>query len=232
MNKRADLMDNVLTTIIAVVGLVIIFVAAWQLYSIYANQEETNARKTIDSIEGRFGNLENGQMGSVSLRKIPGWFIAGWSRDESDRPDKCYFKSCLCICKHNLPIQSINTIGSRKELADNCQAKGFCRTFEEAEAGAYEINNYKEEIFVSSPQDLLSFLKDPLRFNKEFEEGIDSKIAETTRFYDYLILFEDPANLVEVNLYKEEEFVRLAVVSDKGPLNKPDLGDTSTVAAG
>ena len=44
LNKKADLMNNVLTTIIAIVGLAIIFFAAWKLYSIYANQEEASSK--------------------------------------------------------------------------------------------------------------------------------------------------------------------------------------------
>ena len=50
-NKRADLMNNVLTVLIAVVGLVIIGYAAWKLYVVYADQDATNAQKEIDLID-------------------------------------------------------------------------------------------------------------------------------------------------------------------------------------
>jgi len=118
-NKKADLLENALTLIIAVVGLAIIFYAGWQLYSVYVNQDETNAKTAINTIEGRINLLEDGQLGKVVVKQISGWFIAGWGKNDAGRPDKCYFKSCLCICK--------DSVSSNIE---DCQTNGFCRLFD------------------------------------------------------------------------------------------------------
>ena len=114
-NKKGDLLQNVLSALVAVVGLALIFLAAWKLWSVYANQEERNAQKLIDNIVGKIDNLQEDQDAKIVLRGFgkDNWFLLSWSKNSGGRPDKCYFKSCICICPGR--------------TSDVCQTKGFCR---------------------------------------------------------------------------------------------------------
>ena len=205
-NKRADLMNNVLTVLIAVVGLVIIGYAAWKLYVVYADQDATNAQKEIDLIEGKLGNLEAGQASRILLRKIPKWAIVGWGANEEGGPDKCYFKSCVCICKYsNLAPRS------KEEFTSSCQNSGYCRTFSEPRAETFTIYNYNDINFASSQQQVLEFLENPANYESSFRLGLAS--LKYKNFYIKYISFEfSKTNLIEVDLYKNESYVGLVEV--------------------
>ena len=125
INKKADLLNNVLTSVIAVIGLALILFAAWKLYSTYVNQEDKNAQHLIDSIVGKIDTLEDGQnntfvFAGFTSSKSDGWIIQSWSTT-APRPDKCYFKNCICICPNG---------GGPDIILANCQEKGFCRLFD------------------------------------------------------------------------------------------------------
>ncbi len=126
-NKKADLVNNVLTTIIAVVGLALILYAAWRLYSAYANQDATNAQSIINTMEARANAIQEGQSANVVVRGVKGWFIAGWSKDDKSRPESCYFKSCVCICSGVIRPGDIRADGTFEQPPILCQQKGFCR---------------------------------------------------------------------------------------------------------
>ena len=221
-NKKADLLNNVLTTIIAVVGLAIIFFAAWKLYSVYINQDETNAKNTINTIEGKINLLEDGQFGKIVVKQIPGWFIIGWGKNApaDTKPDICYFKSCLCICKS--PGSTLSP-----DHAKDCTTKGFCRLFEEDVAAAYSYTNYEIDPFTSSQEDIIKFIKNPANYEKEFRDKT-TVIVDGQRFekysgwtYYYSLISFPPtgaSNLIELNIYKDKENVAiLEIGSVKGP---------------
>ncbi len=137
MGKKGDLLNNVLGVIIAVVGLGLLASGAWKIVSLYANQETTNAQKLVDSITGKIDGLEDGRSNSFvfsGFKSDNGWFLKAWDRDDSYRPDKCYFKSCICIC--NSPSSDYLTgpyLTAPDPKSKVCQEKGFCRFFDQAE---------------------------------------------------------------------------------------------------
>lgn len=158
-NKKADLVNNVLTTVIAVVGLALIIFAAWKLYSAYVGQDEKNAQVVIDTIEARVNAIEEGQVASIVVRGIPGWFVTGWGKNDARRPESCYFSSCICVCKGEIGAFQGEIIARQKlaggsELSDKlfvaCKDKGFCRLlnvdsladsrFEDAELSESAVN--------------------------------------------------------------------------------------------
>ena len=127
-SKKADLMNNVLTTVIAVAGLFIIFFAAWQLYSVYIKQDERNAQSDANLIEAKINALkegkdyENSVPMDLMVRGIESWFVAGWGKEDMNRPAKCYFKSCVCVCLGKSVDWKKDTT-----ISGACQDKGFCR---------------------------------------------------------------------------------------------------------
>lgn len=129
INKKGDLLNNILTTVIAVVGLVIIIYATYRLYSVYANQEETKAKNDANIIEARINLINNGESGKVVITGVEGWSLIGWSKNDANRPDKCSFKSCLCVCKYTVgktPVSPEDKISA----VETCQKSGICRFFD------------------------------------------------------------------------------------------------------
>lgn len=133
-SKKADLLNNVLTTIIAVIGLAIIFFAAWKLYSVYVSQDEKNAQTIANVIEARVNALGDYQTGNVVIRGLPDWFIGGWGKNDAPRPDACYLKSCICVCKGTVTAADVKD--NTGAAARYCNAKGYCRFFDLDDASA------------------------------------------------------------------------------------------------
>lgn len=124
MKKRGELtLNNTLSIIIAVIGLSILIFGFVKLWQANADQENKSAQKTIDSLISKIGALKAGENNSFIIQSFTGsteWYIAGWSKGVSGRPDKCFFDSCICICKGG---------GTAKECTD----QGFCRVVSEEE---------------------------------------------------------------------------------------------------
>jgi hypothetical protein len=92
-----------------------------KLSSIFTNQESANAKHTLEGISSRLEALNVGQNSTFLLQGFSGsenWVVSAWNSTQAGRPDKCYFKSCLCVC----PADG--------EDAQSCQEKGFCQTFD------------------------------------------------------------------------------------------------------
>ncbi|MCH7567872.1 MAG: hypothetical protein IIA87_00450 [Nanoarchaeota archaeon] len=126
MRKKGILIKNVMALVIAVIGLLILSVVVVRLYQINVNQEQENARKTIDNIMGKIVLLEDGEIGRFAIQGFKGsknWYLVGWDKRFEDRPDKCFLDNCICICKGNTPTA--------------CQSTGFCRNVKNEEVFVY-----------------------------------------------------------------------------------------------
>ncbi len=126
--KKADLLNNVLTTIIAVIGLALLAYAAWRLYSVYANQDEESVKRTLNFIEDKINDIADGQDVIVTIKGVEGWFLTGWQKDDISRPDKCALYSCICVCEGTVLGQILSDgrviVSNAPEI---CQKTGFCR---------------------------------------------------------------------------------------------------------
>lgn len=125
MNRKADLMNNALETIVAVVGIALLLFGigyvGYKFLVMNQTQEIKNAKHHIDIIEAKINALENGQKTESILQKIgEGWVLVGWSKTDppDSKPEKCFLTSCVCICPDS------------NQLIQSCQEKGLCRTIE------------------------------------------------------------------------------------------------------
>lgn len=131
--KRGDVLaNNFLEILLAVIGLIAVGYFAYQIYQVSVNQETTIAKRMLDSLETKINRLEVGQTGEFTM-KTPckdkdleecNWFLVAWGKGDLTRPEKCYFKSCVCACRR------VNGGGWEDHLRVNvCQTNGFCRFF-------------------------------------------------------------------------------------------------------
>ncbi len=129
MNKRGiELGESVLQSgklIFAAVIILGIIFAFYKIADYYStSQDEKNAKKLLDSITGKIDNLEAGESNDFLLQGVEDWYLVGWNKT-GERPEKCFFSSCLCIC----PEGNI----------DSCQSSGVCS---ETEFRSISVSSY------------------------------------------------------------------------------------------
>lgn len=117
--KKGMLLPKALNLVIGVLCLLILFGFSYVLYNHFtADPASESAKKLLDGLVAKVEALDEGQSNTFLVQGFEGaeeWYLAGWGREEADRPDKCFFESCLCVCP-----------GKESEI---CQESGFCRTF-------------------------------------------------------------------------------------------------------
>lgn len=131
VNKKGDLTKEGLEIILAVVAIVLVVVVVGLLWNAFVNSEDQNAKKTMGFIEAKINALKAGENNTFIVQGFSGaenWIIVGWNKSEPGRPDACYFKGCLCICKQVGTGELIKS-SDKNIIAKDCTAKGFCRTF-------------------------------------------------------------------------------------------------------
>src|SRR3989338_6284518 len=126
MRKRGGLTNNVLSLTVAVIGIGLIAYGIVKLYNVYSSEENKNALKTLENIKSKIDNLGDGQKADILIQGFKGGnnqYIVGYSKEEYERkPDKCYFESCICVCR-----------GTSKE---SCQS-GYCEEVEQEKVNVY-----------------------------------------------------------------------------------------------
>jgi len=127
MNKRADIMNNLLGIIIAVIGILLLAMAAYKLYQIAVSGDAENAKATLNVIEAKINALNVGETGKFPVTAINGWFITGWGKYDYNKPAAC-LNSCVCICKSKDAVD-LATSGDNQRMSD-CQLSGFCRNID------------------------------------------------------------------------------------------------------
>ncbi len=97
--SRGELRDHVMSIIIGVVSLSLLLLAAWYLMQAYTMSDYDRADSALDTIKLKLRAVDYGETTRFPLQGPSGWYLQGWSVTESGRPERCYFKSCICICK-------------------------------------------------------------------------------------------------------------------------------------
>jgi hypothetical protein len=181
--KKGILLSNTLSVVIAVLGLLLIFFAAYKLYDNAKNSDLKSAQTTLDTIEAKINAIELNKPINVPIQGFnEEWYLTGWSKDHPNPPDKCFFKSCICVC-------------SGENRKDACQSNGFCRDISEEEFDVlipsltakfeegkqYTVECYKEAI---SPIDKQIPL--PNKFIEIEIEKTESKLTFTYLTENYL----------------------------------------------
>ena len=119
-SKRGDFFtENAMTIVLAIIGLSLLFFGVVKILEM-GKQESESAKNAINSIEDRIKGLEYGEESKFPFRGPDGWNLYGWSKNDKTRPDKCFFNSCICICKGKYVFTT------DRENKYKCE-DGFCR---------------------------------------------------------------------------------------------------------
>jgi hypothetical protein len=120
ISKKGELFSETSGIIIAVICVVLLVGLFILIYNILVNDEYKAASKTLDFITKKINYINNEKKTRFLIRGIgqekndKRWILIGWGKNEEGRPDKCYFKSCLCICPFNK--ESIKNFLAKKNL--------------------------------------------------------------------------------------------------------------------
>lgn len=140
IGRKGDLTQNVLSLIIAALGIALLVFAAYKLYRANVENEEENATKLLDSLDEKIKNLKDGEIGRFPIRGVNGWYLTGWGKDEQGRPDKCFFNSCVCVCKGS------GKVGPNDLRKDECQNKGICKKAEKDKIIVQDFFEWREGV--------------------------------------------------------------------------------------
>lgn len=198
MDKRGDItLENALPFIIAVLGLVLLMFFIGRIFFEVTVDGSQNVTRTLDSLEGKIGALEDGEIGRFPIQGAEDWYLLGWSKTEEGRPDKCFFESCLCICPKNYE----NPSGS-------CQSKGFCRELGFEDVRVLDFLKIKNKEMLVNEFEIIRDIENPKYYVRAFW-------AKDSRYYllDECPLFD--GSLEEVLVYKKDDSLVMLKISEK-----------------
>ena len=127
INRNGEISTNtVITTVIAIIGIVMLGYAVAKIYDNFANQEGKNAENMAKSLQSKINVLSDGDKSSLATFGLNNyWFVAGWGGSDIGRPEKCFLGSCICVCKSAVNLKE-TTLGSKLRV-EICQKEGYCK---------------------------------------------------------------------------------------------------------
>lgn len=145
MKRKANfLAENVVSIIIAILILTLFVIGIYSWYSsVIENQETESAQNLADLIEAKISSLKDGQNNNFTIRGVnskESWYLAGWGKDEFPKPDKCFFDSCICVCKGLASV-------SQDQIINQCKDIGICRKIDKEKVVVNIFGREPEETF-------------------------------------------------------------------------------------
>jgi len=157
-NRKGDFtFKQFIGAVIAIIGIVILAMLGVKLYNLLVDQDMKNAKSFINGLNAKIENLGDGNDNTFDLQGVQGWVLVGWNKnvpivddgeviDKDKKPQKCFDKSCLCLCE--------------KEVA-NCGVNGYCREIDRSisvfSSGELEYNLYGQTVSEKFSADCLFF---------------------------------------------------------------------------
>ena len=137
-NKKAIVLENTLSVIIAVLGLLLLIYSAYYLYNKMTSNIETESAKEIANlIEKKINALPDNQAANITIRGVNGdnWVLTSFDFSNQNRPDACFEQPCIYICK-----------SASNSIENDCKKNGFFRrlNFDEILVHDYVMEDIKE----------------------------------------------------------------------------------------
>ncbi|MDP4039380.1 MAG: hypothetical protein Q8P57_02265 [Candidatus Pacearchaeota archaeon] len=186
--------EDITEIVIAVIGIVLIISLIVLLANFFEDQTKKNAKNFIKGLDSKIENLGVGEEGNFVTQGVDGWYLTGWGKGEKDRPSKCFFNSCLCVCPEADPT--------------SCQEKGVCRPVDEenvfvSSKFSYKISNSGEGsvfakcISLSKLLSEINVLKSQGNLRLETNFGIVTLQGKVDKFVDSIEMCEGFVKNVE-----------------------------------
>jgi hypothetical protein len=99
MNKTGDFQEHALGIIVGVVCLSLLLFAGWKFWEVSNVSAHEKAVEALETIALKLKAIEDGESTRFPLQGPKGWYVQGWGVRETGRPERCYFKSCICACR-------------------------------------------------------------------------------------------------------------------------------------
>ncbi|MDD5193575.1 MAG: hypothetical protein PHF67_03225 [Candidatus Nanoarchaeia archaeon] len=140
--KKAIILKEVITLVIAALCLIILFYLAFQLYGMLIKKSGLDqAKANLDQISRIINKLEDGGSGNFLVVSPKDWFLAVYNKNSAS-PVSCSNKVCLCFCP--------------EMNAQSCNDEGVCNSFEFSQVSGYsfEISEFFELQFIRNKDTL------------------------------------------------------------------------------
>ena len=104
INKKADLREDGVKVMIAIIVLVLFVFGVGKLYASYTqNTELESAKSTINVIEAKINAHPENTITNITIRCVnaKNLVLTAFDLTNPNRPDACFEQSCIYICKLN-----------------------------------------------------------------------------------------------------------------------------------
>lgn len=95
-------MENSTELVIAILILLILFAAVVKIYTNFLQDRElASAKRFLNVLDGKIELADNGISTKKIMQGVNGddWFLTKFDFSDTDRPDACFEKPCIFICK-------------------------------------------------------------------------------------------------------------------------------------
>ncbi len=205
INKKGQLKENTLEALVAAIAIVIIVAGAgyfvYKYFQISAQQNEDSAKGLLNVLDAKIKATKDNQLGNFLLKgpcesnELGGncnWFLTGWGKNDDNRPQRCFFKSCVCVCN---AAKSATTMSDKDtNLRDSCQSgqTGYCTSVDAKEVKVFSVQKQKQDI----PTFIEGVANDPGEHKPDIRKSF--------------IPFK--SNLIELNLKRTGETLEISLV--------------------
>jgi hypothetical protein len=92
--------ENAFSMVVAVVAITLLVIGIiYGIYNLYTTNEEKIAKNTLNTIVDKINGFnENPVPFKVNVQGPSGMTLYGWGKDNPNRPENCFLKSCVCLC--------------------------------------------------------------------------------------------------------------------------------------
>lgn len=125
MNKKGEQVSEELGGVtMAAIGILLLSLAAYSIYlHIQVSRESSSeaAQKTMEILGDKLDVLDVGESGQITIQGFTdseNWYLTGWDLNDADRPERCFFESCVCICDNILCNEKLFCYKSDSEQID------------------------------------------------------------------------------------------------------------------
>ena len=137
--RGGQLKENTVEALVAAIAIVLLIGGVgyftYSYFKLSAQQNEEEAKGLLNVLDAKVKATGEGQESSFLVKgpcegDRPSaecfWYLTGWGKQEDDRPQRCFFKSCLCVC--NVQKSAVELKDHDSSLRDACQngKTGFC----------------------------------------------------------------------------------------------------------